>query len=376
MNIEISGIFPANRGALLMLEAIRQQFAEAIPDARLAVPLDWSGTDRLRQGVWGTPGSLPKNIGLRLLDRAPWHLRDKATFIRSKDIDVLLDASGFGYGDFWGVEKLSRRLADRLEVWKTGNQRAVLLPQALGPFTHPGMADAFARAVEKLDAIYVRDQQSFEFACAVVPDTERLRRAPDFTNLLRPRLPERLEHLRSASLVIPNEKMVGGKGDDVYNAYIAFLVQAVEALRASGRSTILLLHEGVQDVGIAEAVNNVLAYPAEVVNEPSAMVTKAVVGAAELIVSSRFHGLVSAVSAGVPALACGWSHKYQELMNDYGCGEMLVDLEQPEAAAGRLSEFITRSSDPAFRASIAGHAELEKIKSRAMWAEVMALISQ
>ena len=374
MNFEISGVFPANRGALLMLEAIRDRMAEAFPEARLAVPLDWSEELRLAHSVWGTSGSTARGTKVRILERMPASVRRTATFIPPRNIDILLDASGFGYGDFWGLDKLQRRLTDRLASWKTVDNKAILLPQALGPFKGPGMAEAFRRAAERLDLIYVRDAASIAFVEDVLDGQAAVRRAPDFTNLLQPGLPPRLEDLRGASYVIPNEKMVAGKGDAGHARYLAFLADTVGAMRASGREPMLLLHEGRNDHRLAAALNARLDTPLPVVDEPDALVTKALIGAADLIVSSRFHGLVSALSAGVPALACGWSHKYRELMTDYGCADEMVDLEGEGDTHLAVAAFLERARNSAFRTSIADHAKQEKAKSRAMWDEVIAVI--
>lgn len=376
MNIEISGVYPANRGALLMLEAIRARIMDAFPDAKLAVPLDWTGADRLRYGVWGTRGSQTNNLSLRVLERAPWKFRDRATFVRSDEIDVLLDASGFGYGDFWGINKLQQRLSNRLDVWKKGRKKAILLPQALGPFETPNIAHEFRRAAEQLDLIYVRDAASLAYVEKILPNGFPVRRAPDFTNLLDPDLPKRLSHLRGASYVIPNEKIVTGKGDATLSRYITFLMDSIGALRESGRDPAILLHEGRNDVRLAEAVNARLDRPAPIVDEPDALVTKAVIGAADLIISSRFHGLVSALSAGVPAMACGWSHKYRELMVDYGCEDAIVDLVNTEKSKEEILGFLEKAGDPTFRDDIAAKANREKSKSLAMWDEVLACLRQ
>lgn len=378
--IEISGIFPANRGALLMFEAIRERIGAILPDARLAVPLDWPAAERLKHGAWGTPGSLDRGPWLQLLERAPWQVREATTFVPGRKVDVLLDASGFGYGDYWGTDKLRRRLADRLTRWKSDERRAVLLPQALGPFTKEGMAEAFREAAERLDRIYVRDERSMEHVAAVLRDGDRdgrVRRAPDFTNLLKPDLPGRLAHLRGAALVIPNEKMVAGGDRATFERYLDFLVSAARTIAASGRQPRLLLHEGSRDTAIAAAVNDRLRTALDVIDEPSALTTKAVIGAAELVVSSRFHGLVSALSSGVPGLACGWSHKYRELMGDYGCEDFVVDLDRPvvDRADDPVERLIAAANDAAFRDRLAARAEAERRKSLAMWDDVSDVLA-
>lgn len=375
MNFEIVGVHPANKGAVLMLEAIRARLSARYPGARFAVPMDWQPDTRLAHGLWATPGRKVRAISrITLLDRMPAALQDALGYIPSAAIDVLLDASGFGYGDYWGLPKLQGRLADRLAWWKQGRKKAILLPQALGPFEAPGMADTFRSAVESLDLALVRDAASQGHVEVVLKGNAKVLRAPDFTNLLKPELPRRLEALRGAALVIPNEKMVAGKGQEVRERYLDFLVAAVGAIRASGREATILLHEGSQDRALAEALNGRLDRAASVVDEPSALDTKAIIAVAELIVSSRFHGLVSALSSGVPALACGWSHKYRELMSDYGSAELALDIDDRDGWASGLSSLLEGAGSQDFRARLMACADAERSKSEAMWARVEAVI--
>lgn len=375
MNFEIVGVHPANKGAVLMLEAIRARLAPRYPGARFAVPMDWRPETRLAHGLWATPARKVRPISrMALLDRMPTPFHDALGYIPAASIDVLLDASGFGYGDYWGLPKLRDRLAGRLNWWKADGRKAILLPQALGPFEAPGMADAFRAAVDRLDLSFVRDAASQAHVQAIMPGDARVVRAPDFTNLLKPELPMRLNALRGAALVIPNEKMVAGKGAEVHERYLDFLVAAVAAIRASGREATILLHEGSQDRALADALNGRLDRPAAIVDEPSALDTKAVISVAELIVSSRFHGLVSALSSGVPALACGWSHKYRELMADYGCPDLALDLDDREAWSPSLTALLDGAGSEAFRAQLAAAAAEERGKTEAMWAQVEAVI--
>ncbi len=48
-----------------------------------------------------------------------------------------------------------------------------------------------------------------------------------------------------------------------------------------------------------------------------ARILKGVISSAELVISSRFHALVAALSCGVPALGIGWNPKYDELFSLY-----------------------------------------------------------
>jgi colanic acid/amylovoran biosynthesis protein len=52
---------------------------------------------------------------------------------------------------------------------------------------------------------------------------------------------------------------------------------------------------------------------------------KAVIGACDVMVVSRFHAMVGALALATPALVFGWSHKYAEVMADFGMQEWVFD---------------------------------------------------
>ena len=45
---------------------------------------------------------------------------------------------------------------------------------------------------------------------------------------------------------------------------------------------------------------------------------KAAIGNCSLLVASRYHSVVAALSSGVPTVVVGWHHKYRELLEHYG----------------------------------------------------------
>lgn len=373
MIIEVLGVSEYNKGAMLMLEAIRAEVKRAFPEARLAVPNSMTGAARRRLGVMGV---LPAGRGgirttfRRLLPRS---IRHRLGIARQSDVSVVLDASGFGYGDYWGEGKLEKRLVRRLADWRGPGRVAVMLPQALGPFETGRMASLFQKSANLLDLVWVRDEVSWAHVRSVA-DGGHIRRAPDFTNLLHPELPENMKHLGGASLIITNEKMVTGDRADQRPAYLSFLKLAAETLQRSGRQPFILVHEGEKDRRLADELNAMLDTPLTVIDLPSPLDTKAVIGAAELIVSSRFHGLVSALAAGVPALACGWSHKYNELMSDYGVGSSSVSIAEPEHWQQAMDTFLIDSESPAYRQKLAQNAEAQRALSRSMWDDTIAII--
>jgi len=374
MNVEIVGIHPHNKGALLMLAAIREQVSLAFPQARFAVPFDWPTEGRLAEGLWCT---IPRDFGPSnlspLANRIPSRLRNAVGLMAPSDLQVILDASGFGYGDYWGPRKLARRAPHLRSILRKRKQTLILLPQALGPFESPGMAAAFRRVLDAADLVYVRDATSMKHIDALGPRSASVRSAPDFTNLLHPQLPERLNGLRGASMIVPNQR-VAGNDPAKLDAYLSFLAKAASALQRAGRRLSLLVHEGEGDLAIAAQLNARLGIPLPIINESSPLVTKAIIGAAALTVSSRYHALVSALAAGVPSLACGWSHKYGELMSAYGCPELEVQLDDPSTWHDKITSLERLTNDPAFGGVLETAARNERDRTEAMWDEVLGLL--
>lgn len=369
MNIEIVGVHPSNKGALLMLEAVRERMVAAFPRARFAVPINWPTDQRIEARLWA---AFPREWGpfdcTFLMNLVPKRVRAHLGLWAPGDVDVVLDASGFGYGDHWGTRKAKRRLPA-----KKGNQLIVLLPQALGPFEQPGMADAFRDVLNVADLAFVRDPFSMRYVEALGPVSASVDASPDFTCLLHPTPPAHLRYLQGAGLIIPNQKVAHSDAAKE-GLYLEFLTLAAAAIQKTGRRTVVLVHEGVGDMRIAEKLNQRLVTPLEIVNEPSPLVTKAIIGQAALTVSSRFHGLVSALSGSVPSLACGWSHKYGALMNDYGCDDFQVDLGNKAQWPSLIDRLIKACGDEAFKDRLKAAAQLQVEASEAMWAKVIALI--
>ena len=179
-------------------------------------------------------------------------------------------------------------------------------------------------------------------------------------------------------VVIANRKVLdAGRADRAQ--YLRFLVMAVEAGRAAGFAPVFLVHEGAGDRALAEAANAALAGraagpPCEILFSPDPVRTKAIIAAASGVVSSRFHGLVSALSSLTPALAAGWSHKYAELMGAYGLADAVVDIADAAGWENTLAALLARMQDPGARAALARHAAAEREKAAAMWETVFAFL--
>ena len=381
--VMVTGVSPANKGATLMLRAVQGELARRMPGARVASPLRLPGgplpnaAERVALNLW-TALPEPWNRGGAKGQARAAALSALATgrgvmpVIRARDVDAVLDASGFAYGDFWGARKFADRLGGQAARWKEMGRKVIALPQAWGPFEEEGFAEAVRKGLAPVDLVFARDPQSLGFLEAAGVEAEL---APDFTNLLSPGLPGELERLRGGMLLVPNGKMIEAGGAE--GAYLDFLARAARTLEGMGETRVLI-HEGEGDRDLARKLNAAREAageePLEVVDPGDPLAVKAAIGASGALISSRFHGLVSALSAGVPALACGWSHKYRALLDDYGAGERIVDLKTPEGWDAALSGFADWAGGAETRPALREAASREKGRAAAAWDRIEAVL--
>jgi colanic acid/amylovoran biosynthesis protein len=65
----------------------------------------------------------------------------------------------------------------------------------------------------------------------------------------------------------------------------------------------------------------------------------------DILVTSRFHAMVSSLSLGIPPLVIGWSHKYAEVLDDFDLARFAVDFADPTIDVNALVGEILESRD-------------------------------
>ncbi len=350
-----------------MLLAIIEHFNKRYPDnsIKFTLPPDNYYLTRAKYGTFQKADLRVKGINISFpFTLIPEKLRIKFGIILNKEIDVVIDASGFAYGDQWGEIKFRRRVFNNIAEWRT-NKKIVFLPQAFGPFTGISFQNIVKEFLSSGFLVYAREETSFKTLNDINPGQAKL--APDFTCLLEAPIFSAHQNKKYGICFIPNHKMLVMRKDG--NDYLEEMTQAIKMASQDGQKISFLLHEGIKDLELC----NLLIKKAQlkditILVSDDPLEIKYIISKCKSVVSSRFHGLVSALSQGIPAVATGWSHKYKHLMADYKSSHLMVEnLSDLPATVSKLldDEFIAQHTKVLNQCS-----KIQKLAVEQMWEQV------
>lgn len=331
MFIEIKGVQFVNKGAELMLASVVERIKQYWPEADIVLegnPLS-PYKNRALLGAYQKL-SLRKNIlDLNFISYyLPVSIRNylkKWGIVTEADIDVVLDAAGFAYGDQWGALKV-KHLGGELQRYKKNGCKYIFLPQALGPFTRDNDVKVLKDSLPKAALICAREEDSYKNIRQIIGDADNLIQMPDFTNAVQGVVPDYWKDGDKKICFIPNSNMIGvkNKSESWKKNYINIMRLLMEQTQKLGLTPVLLNHEGDGDKEICQTLNNFFDGELELIEETDPLKVKGIIGASKAIVCSRFHGCVSALSQGIPNLGTSWSHKYEQLFSEYGVSDLLI----------------------------------------------------
>ena len=171
-------------------------------------------------------------------------------------------------------------------------------------------------------------------------------------------------------------------GEGEANHYCAALVRVGRELRARGAQLLIVPHEILppgeerpDDRYLCGLLADMLAGPdvVAVTTDRTAEDLKAMIGACDLMLGSRFHALIAALSSGVPSVAVGWAHKYPELLGEFGMERLVFDHDAltPDALVQAVLD--VWDARVAYRAEINERLPDVKARSASVFERVAAL---
>lgn len=372
--IEVRGIGFPNKGAELMLVALITKLKDRYVNMKFTIAPSASYEQRSSHGLLQLARVIKYGFDFGILFRfLPRNFRRIFGIVLPSEVDVIIDASGFAYGDQWGVKKASERLASNIAGFKSkrNDRRVIMLPQAFGPFEDPDLQIAMKIITQSADLVFAREARSFQFLTNI-NELPTIQQAPDFTNGYSPKKYYPIDRSKFKLCFIVNQKMIAMKKDNDGNDYKSFMADMLKKAVENSYAPFLLLHEGVRDQTLALEVIEKCGSKVPMITVESADEVKSVIGQCELVISSRFHGLVSALSQNIPVLATGWSHKYQMLLEDYGVEDMLYnETTDTERALGDMERLMQNiDARRQMISTISANNVIQKSRTEEMWSKV------
>lgn len=373
MIVEIRNVSFVNKGAELMLHAILQRVSQEWPETKFVMVARKSTPylQRARLGLYQKPLRDIRGISIpEIGSLIPATLRETYGLILDSELDVVLDASGFAYGDQWGkINTIT--MAKATKRWKSRGAKVILLPQAFGPFSSTTIRNAIKSVADHADLIYAREPISYQYLIEAVGERPNIKMAPDFTNLVNGIVPNDFNTEQNRFCIIPNYRMIDKTSPEISTVYIPFLVSCTRYLQHKGAKPFILIHGEENDLKLAQQVNSALDKEIEIVRESDPLKIKGILGTCEGTLGSRFHGLVSALSQGVPSLGTGWSHKYQMLFDDYHISECLLDpMSEITEIYKKIDMIVDEPSKSKIHEIIVKNATVQKQITKEMWDEI------
>lgn len=382
MIIEIRKAGFTNKGAEMMLLSIIQNLRAKYPEAILTMaPSTEKGSQPYSR--LSSLGIKPKfkirrgNIDISWLGNfIPRKIREAYGIVLNKEIDVIIDASGFSYSDQWGTYD-TRELKDTLTVQKPTGQKFIMLPQAFGPFENKENIKNINKALQKTDLVFARDSHSFSTLNNVIkPLPSCIYQSPDFTCGLEKVLNEDVDSKKGMVAVVPNYRMLDKTDNDTGN-YISALARSIEVVISNGLTPYFLIHETDLDKKVAlDVVSRLGNIKIDMVEEDNPKIIKGYLSNASFVISSRYHASISALSQSVPVVGTSWSHKYHELFKEYEFSEGLCDIKDNKM----IEDLITNLCEEKYRMEISTrlskNAMLVKELNNKMWKSVFCVIDK
>lgn len=374
MKILLAGVETQNKGAELMLYAILQEIERKHPNA-----IVYLSSYRIPQGVKYISTKvdfrlLPferieqklKLAGIFRLLHLPYRLLPHTFALRKTD--YFIDGSGFVFSDQFNITSKSV-FSTRQLLYFLSNQgcKIIYLPQAFGPAQKKTTKEMLGVLSKYATLMMPREKISYDILQeSGTVDMNKVRLFSDFTSLVEGVFPPKYEHLRSGICVIPNIQMVN-KGAISIEKYVSLIEKILITCQESGRTVYLLNHEGKKDEQLCFMLKEKLPHKIEVVTGLNALEVKGLIGSAYLVISSRFHGVASSLNSGVPCLATSWSHKYQELFNDYKMNDCVLPLDDEKQAIDKIHRMMDEDQNLKVRENLHNIVPHIKSKTREMW---------
>ena len=382
----IGGTIWGNRGAEAMLVTSIGRLTELFPQAHFNIFSYYPQKDRelVRQErihvLSATPLSLAtrhfmgaligliyKKMGLKIPEAKFFNIARAL-----HDSDVLLDIGGITFSD--GREKFLP--FNMLSIWPAMllGVPVVKMAQALGPFKHRLNRTCAKFLLPRCKHIFARGEQTLIHMQELGLPKELYEPAPDIAFIYKPEysLSEENEEKVHSLMELINQKKRFGKQVIVFSPsvlvekesrkqsldYAQRFLEIIQTLPAD-RFFYVFMPNATRS-GVEKAHNNDLLTIQNIRKQAESgafdqdtfknidwidydintAAIRSIISAADALVTSRYHAMISGLCLGVPTIVMGWGHKYLETMQFFDLQDYSLDFGKDSA---RLSEMVKKA---------------------------------
>lgn len=264
------------------------------------------------------------------------------TYIKLIDkIDLSLDVSGFNLASSFSV-KTNDYYLQFISYAEKCNIPVILLPQSFGPFDYPENSSQYLPKMREIlkypKLIFAREKGGYNLLTQklglknvvlsndLVLQNREINWDTIFEPGFRPKSGLTIKPGEKVAIV-PNKKVIDKCPHiDIYYLYH----KIIQTLLQKGRIIYLIFHSS-EDYNICKTVKKIFA------DNPSVILIQQqlnfydyerIISSFDYVVASRFHSIVNAFKQYVPCLGLGWAEKYQEIFQNLGQKNYVLDMRE------------------------------------------------
>jgi polysaccharide pyruvyl transferase WcaK-like protein len=310
------------------------------------LPSDWTIRFASHRSPLDAGALSLKSLALAAL--LPWH-PIRREFSR---YDLILDVGeGDSFASIYGAKRFGKMLATKLAGARSGTPY-VICPQTLGPWEGSFGRALAVQAMKKATKVWARDSSSRRRAEALgIGD---VRSASDLVFAVDQPLQGGAGHVAHALLLNVSGLLWNTNSHVDHAKYRTLVESTIGKALAAGVSTALIVHvnaPGSADDDSAVAKELGERYGLHVYTPTSIDELRATIKSSRLLIGSRMHACLNALSLGVPAVALAYSDKFAPLFGDLGYrysfdlrSSETISLEPDELLASEELQEATRSA--------------------------------
>ena len=356
----LGAAFSANKGAASMLQAVVDNLPGRVgPCSFDVLTTHPHGDRRVSQGtnvriVSATPLQLafimfPLAVlsAFASLLRVPRRVFCITPALRALETaDLVVDIAGISFVDSRGVANLAYN-ALMTSVPLLLGKKVVKVAQALGPFRSPLNRFVAKLILPRVHTICARGAATEEHLADL--QLRNVVRADDLAFSMR--IGKEAEE--KAGALLPDAGAIGVVPSAVVEAqcrkrgldYVGELARFVHGVLASGDHRVVVFpHSGspdakpgrMNDVPLCRELYERVeqAEGCRLIDQSlSPQELRALIARCEVVVTSRFHAMISALATSTPVVVVGWSHKYGEVLDEFGLADYGLGYESISAEA-------------------------------------------